>query len=220
MPRIARGLADNHIYHILNRGNGGLEVFNRIGDYKSFIALIYEAKEEFDIRIFSYCLMPNHFHLVLMPIKAEHLSKMMQWVLTSHVRRYHGYHQTSGHIWQGRYKSFLIQEDNHLLTVMRYVEANPVRAGLVKSAKAWHWSSHREWIRITPRTLVDPCPIELPEDWNRFVNQPLTEQELDDIHQSIMRNRPFGSEEWQLQMCRSLGLESTLRPRGRPRRRR
>jgi putative transposase len=217
MPRIARGLADKVIYHVLNRGNGRQEVFHKNEDYEAFIKLMKQAKERYPVKIFAYCLMPNHFHMVLMPDKGEDLSKWMQWLMTSHVRRYHGHYGTSGHIWQGRFKSFIIQKDEHLLMVLRYVESNPVRAGLVDSAKEWLWSSHRERIGSNRQNLVDEVPIEMPKRWSRYVDEPLTEKELERLRQSVNRQSPFGDLEWQRRTSKEFGLESTLRPRGRPR---
>lgn len=217
MARVARGLVDGFIYHLLNRGNGRQVVFHTSQDYESFIDLIRKGKEKYPVKIFAYCLMPNHFHMASMPIWAEELSKWMQWLMTSHVRRYHQHYGTSGHVWQGRFKSFIIQEDCHLLTVLRYIEGNPVRAGLVNSAKKWLWSSHRERIAEESRSLIDEIPIELPKDWGRYVDEPLTKRELENLRQSVVRLSPFGNAEWQQQICRSLGLECTIRPRGRPR---
>jgi len=216
MPRISRGLVDSSVYHVINRGNGGQVVFHKGKDYEAFIGIMEEAKVNYSVKVFAYCLMPNHFHMVLMPDKAEHLSKMMQWVMTSHVRRYHRHYGTSGHIWQGRYKSFLIQKDSHLLAVLRYVESNPLRAGLVNSAKDWLWSSYLESTGKRPRLLIDEVPIELPKDWGKDVGEPITEKELDKLRQSVQRQSPYGSPSWQIQVSKELGLESTLRPRGRP----
>jgi putative transposase len=217
MPRIARGLVDGLIYHIINRGNGKQVIFNKRQDYKAFLELIKVAKARYDIKIFAYCLMPTHFHMLILPVCAGKVSKWMQWLMTSHVRRYHQHYGSSGHIWQGRFKSFIIQEDTHLLTVLRYIEANPVRAGLVNSAKEWIWSSHREVIGERPRLFVDKVPIELPQNWNRYVDEPLTEKELERLRQSVNRQSPYGIPEWQLQVSEKLGLASTIRPRGRPR---
>ena len=217
MPRITRGLADNFIYHVLNRGNGKQEVFHKDQDYQTFIDLMEKATAQCPVKILAFCLMPNHFHIVLMAIRAEELSKWMQWLMTSHVRRYHHHYGTSGHVWQGRFKSFIIQEDAHLLTVLRYVESNPIRAGLVNSAKNWMWSSHREVIGEKTRLLVDEVPIELPKDWGRYVDESLTEKELDGLRYSNNRQSPYGTSAWQMQVSKELGLESTLRPRGRPR---
>jgi len=216
MPRIARGLADGFVYHILNRGNGGQEIFHKAADYQAFIELMVEAKKRYPLEIFGYCLMPNHFHMVVRPIKGQHLSKWMQWLMTSHVRRYHKYYGSSGHIWQGRFKSFIIQQDNHLLTVLRYVEGNPLRAGLVTSVLDWYWSSHREVVGKEPNRLVDVWPIETPEGWRRYVDLPQTATEIECLRRSVNRQGPFGDPEWQVQVSKQLGLESTLRPRGRP----
>ncbi len=114
------------IYHY-----GGQAIFHKDQDYRSFNELMKEAKERSSVKIFAYCLMPNHFHLVLQPDRAYKLSKWMQWLMTSHVRRYHRHYQTSGHVWQGRFKSFIVKEDDYLLTLLRYVEGNPVRAGMM-----------------------------------------------------------------------------------------
>ncbi|NOX96890.1 MAG: transposase [Nitrospirae bacterium] len=219
MPRIARGLTDGFIYHVLNRGNGKQEIFHKDQDYKGFVELIEEAKSRYSVKILAYCLMPNHFHLVVMPIQAEELSKYMQWLMTSHVRRYHTCYGTSGHVWQGRFKSFMIQEDRHLLTVLRYVEGNPVRANLVKSAKDWMWSSNRESVGKNLHFLIDKLSIELPQDWGRYIDEPLTANELAKLSESTNRGSPYGTPIWQMKVSKDLGLESTLRPRGRPRKR-
>jgi putative transposase len=134
MPRIPRGQLAGHAYHVLNRGNGGAVVFHKDDDYAAFLDLLATAKKKFPVHVFGFCLMPNHFHLVLHPVSAPALSPFMQWWMTSHVRRYHRHYRSSGHIWQGRFKSFPIQQDGHLLTVLRYVLRNPVRANLVASA--------------------------------------------------------------------------------------
>ncbi len=217
MPRIPRGLVGGFVYHILNRGNGGQRVFHKDKDYEAFVSLITEAKERFPMKIFAYCLMPTHFHMVVMPPQADYLSKWMQWLMTSHVRRYHRHYETTGHIWQGRFKSFIVQADNYLLTVLRYVEGNPVRAQLVSSAKDWLWSSHRERIGQKSALLVSEPPIALPERWDKFVDEPFTEKDLVELRNSISRQAPYGAQPWQVQICKELGLESTIRARGRPR---
>lgn len=216
MPRVARGLADGLIYHIINRGNGHQQVFHTEGDYHAFVDLMSEAKERHPVKVLAWCIMPNHFHLLVSPERAEDLSRWMQWFMTSHVRRYHRFHKSSGHIWQGRYKSFIVQDDKHLLTVVRYIEGNPVRAQLVPSAKEWSWSSHLGRMdENNPK--IDKMPINLPSEWTSFVDQPLTGGELDRISTSMQRQTPFGSPPWQMRICRELGLESTLKPKGRPR---
>ena len=175
-----------------------------------------EAKKRYNVNIFAYCLMPNHFHIVLMSNKVDHLSKWMQWLMTSHVRRYHHHYKTTGHVWQGRFKSFIIKKDEHLLTVLCYVEANPLRDGLVSSAKDWLWSSHNVRIHDTIDGIVDSLPIELPSDWAKYVDEPLGKKEIERLNQSVNRQSPYGNTEWQKEIILQLGLQHTIRPRGRP----
>ena len=216
MPRIKRGLVDDCCYHILNRGNGKQKIFHKAQDYEAFIELMKEAKKRHPVKLLGYCLMPNHFHIVAMCIQSTELSRYMQWLMTSHVRRYHAHYKSSGHIWQGRFKSFIVQKDIHLLALLRYVERNPLRAGLVKSAKEWRWSSQREAVNRSSSFLLDELPIELPSQWEKYVDEPLTDYEVDQIRESINRGCPYGEKIWQEEICKQLGLESTLRSRGRP----
>lgn len=114
-------------------------------------------------------------------------------------------------MWHGRFKSFPIQHDGHLLTVLRYVLRNPVRAGLVEHVMDWPWSSLR-----FPH-LCDPPPLEVPPDWLSKIDQPLVDYELITLRTCVNRQQPFGSADWQARIAAPLGLTSTLRPRGRPR---
>jgi putative transposase len=216
MPRIARGLSDGSIFHVINRGNGKNDVFHKEGDYYAFLSVIKEARQFFLVDILAYCLMPNHFHLLLQPQQAAGLSKMMQWLMTCHVRRYHQHYGTCGHVWQGRYKSFLIQEDEHLVTVARYVEGNPVRALLVDSARQWPWSSHVARVTGTDDLITTDLPVGLPENWGQFVDTPMTSSEIEKVRKSVNRQAPYGKELWVDDMSANFGLASTLRPRGRP----
>jgi putative transposase len=163
-----------------------------------------------------YAQMPNHFHLVVWPLKDKDLGEYMQWLLTTHVRRYHKHYQSSGHVWQGRFKAFPIQEDDHLLAVLRYVERNAMRAGLVPRAEEWRWSSLRWWQEPGRLAFLNPGPVPRPANWVELVNEPATEEELKRLRQSVERGCPYGQEQWVKQTAASLGLESTLRPRGRP----
>ena len=123
MPRTARASVGEMCYHVINRGNARQEIFRKDEDHKAFIKLIHDAYRRIPMRMLGYCVMPNHFHLVLWPYSNGDLGRWMQWLLTAHVRRYHQHYQSSGHVWQGRFKAFPIERDDHLLTVLRYVEA-------------------------------------------------------------------------------------------------
>ena len=219
MPRTARASVGGVCYHVLNRGNAKAEVFHTGADYRAFQKLLGEGRERVPMRLLAYCLMPNHFHLVLWPLGDGDLGRWMQWVMTSHVRRYHSHYGTSGHIWQGRFKAFPIQSDGHLLSVCRYVERNPVRAGLVESADEWPCSSIAAApFREVP--LLDALPVRRPADWLEYVNKAISHEEVEAVRQSIKRGAPFGHATWVRDIARRLGLESALRPRGRPRKQR
>lgn len=219
MPRVARGLADHHIYHVINRGNGRQTVFADEEDFAGFVELLGKACKRYPVQLLGYCLLPGHFHLLLRPACGSDLSRLMQWLLTSHVRRHHCKYQGSGHVWQGRYKSFLVKDDEHLLTVLRYIEGNPARAGIVPSARDWPWNSHRD--RVGPGRggqIPADMPIALPPDWTAYVDQPWRKEELERLGQSVRRQTPFGDGDWQMEVCEKYGLESTVRKRGRPKR--
>ena len=215
MPRVARQLQHGYCYHLLNRGNGKATLFLDRFDYSAFMKLLAGMRAGYDVRLLAYCLMPNHFHLVLQAEATGAVSEAMQWAQTSYVSRFRVKYGSTGHIFQGRFKSFPIQNDRHLLTVMRYVERNPVRANLVDSALGWPWSSSR-W-RGRPNDLLDESPVPLGVDWNAYVDAPQTGTEVAALRRSISRGAPFGSAQWQRATAQALGLESTLRPRGRPR---
>lgn len=215
-PRISLG---NICYHVLNRGNGRNVVFHKDGDYAAFLKLMKQASERTPMRLLSYCLMPNHFHFVLWPICDGDLSKWMQWLMTAHVRRYHRHYDSSGHVWQGRFKSFPIQTDEHLLTVMRYVERNPVRAKSVpvRVAQNWNWSSAGTPPKGSQIPTLDSGPVERRSDWLNWVNQPLTQVERDAIKVATVRGQPYGDSNWSIETAKRLGIESSLKPIGRPR---
>jgi putative transposase len=140
----------------------------------------------------------------------------MQWLMTSHVRRHHRRYGGSGHVWGGRFKAFPAQGDWHLLSVLRYIERNPLRAGLVDRAQDWTWSSLHRRLAPSPPAYLDPGPVPRPQDWLEWVHQPQSQEELDAIRLSIARGRPWGQEPWVRQIASQLDLESSLRSRGRP----
>jgi putative transposase len=217
MPRTARADEGGLVYHVLNRGNGRATVFLDDEDYASFVELIGKACERLPMRVPGFCLMPTHFHLALRPHKDGDLGRWMQWLMTSHVRRFHRKYGGSGHVWQGRFKAFPVAGDEHLLTVLRYMERTPLREGLVDDAKAWPWSSLTLLpARKRPVWLVDDAAPR-HAGWTRLVNRPQTAAEEEAVLRSIVRGAPFGPDAWTKRVVKRLGLEHTLRPRGRPR---
>jgi putative transposase len=217
MPRTARASKANYCYHVINRANARSEVFHKVDDFAAFVELMELANQRIAMRVLGYCLMPDHFHLVLWPRQDGDLSRWMQWLLTSQVRRYHSHYKSSGHIWQGRFRAFPIQEDEHLSTVLRFVEQNPLRANLAEKAQNWPWSSLYGLARSRPEPLLQlHGPMPRGADWVRGINRRMPEAQLTAMRHAIARGCPYGSDEWATETARDLGLESSMRPRGRP----
>lgn len=221
MPRRSRFSSAGYVFHVLNRGVGRQNLFDDEVDYDAFVRLLETGRRHVPIRILAYSLMPNHFHLMLWPENDDALSEFMHWLTMTHTQRRHAKLATSGTgpIYQGRFKSFPVQEDGHFLTVARYVERNALRAALVSRAEYWKWSSL--WQRYHARVDVQlsPWPLGPGSEWVDYVNQPQTESELNTIRHSVNTGRPFGANDWIRESAKRLGLESTLRSRGNPGRR-
>ena len=213
MPRIRRASPGGYCQHAINRGNRRERVFRDDEDYQRFVTLVGRALERTPIRLLAWCLMPNHFHFVAWPENDGDLSRWMHWLLTTHVRWSHLRYGTSGRIWQGRFKAFPIQEDLHLLTVMRYVERNPVRAQLVGRAEHWPWSSLGAWSR-GDGSLLTEGPVVRWNGWVQHVNTPQTRAEIDATRICVQRETPFGDRDWTATTARRLGLERSLRRMG------
>ena len=222
MGRPLRAAAGGVIYHVWNRANGRQAIFEKTGDYDAFERVLAEAHTQVPMRTLAYCVMPNHWHLVLWPRRDGDLSRFMAWLALTHTQRWHAHHHStgSGHLYQGRFKSFPVEANGHFLTVCRYVERNPLRAGLVVRAEEWRWSSL--WRRSKgPRqgtAWLATWPLPRPQAWVEWTNEPQTGAELEALRRCVARGQPYGSESWVQRITRRLSLEGTLRPRGRPRR--
>lgn len=218
MARRTRCSDAGYVYHLLNRAVGRATMFHKPADYAAFEKILRQAWERSGMRLLSYVLMPNHWHLVVWPEQADTLSTYAQWLTVTHVRRWHAHHHTegTGPLYQGRFKSFPVQEEDHLLRVCRYAERNPLRANLVERAEAWRWSSLWHRTRATNVPWLSAGPVALPDGWTEHVNGVETEVELAALRRSVVRGTPFGEELWQAQTVEALGLQSSLRPRGRP----
>ena len=217
-PRFAPG---NLAYHVMNRTWGDIELFQDAADYQAFERVLVEALErDQTTRLCAYCLMPNHFHLVLWPKKDGQLSRFMQWLTMTHAQRWHAHRHSAGHghLYQSRFKSFAIQSDSHFLSVCRYVERNALRANKVRRAEAWPWSSMRA--RADEKSAIGPLlsawPEPMPRNWVELVNKPQDEKELAALRLSRDRGRPYGDPSWTGRTARRLGAESSMRPVGRP----
>jgi putative transposase len=223
MPRRARAIEGGLVYHIVNRANARIPLFEKDADFAAFEGAVEEAHAREPLRLLAYCVMPNHWHFVVWPKRGAHsqVTDFFRWLTLTHTQRWHAHQGTSGtgHLYQGRFKSFPVESDDHLYTVLRYVERNPVRATLVDRAEQWRWSSARRFYQgdATERSLLAQWPIARPGDWLTRVNRPETEAELEAIRRAVRRGQPYGSKSWCERTIKRLGLEWTIRPRGRPR---
>ena len=220
MPRPPRNAVGDEIYHVLNRSTAGIRLFESDGDYAAFEKVLAEAHERVAMRTIAYCVMPNHWHFVLWPEADGDLSEFMHWLTATHTTRWQVAHNAvgTGHLYQGRFKSFPIKSDKHYLTVCRYVERNPLRAGSVERAQDWRHGSL--WRRMhgdqADRALLSAGPMPFPRNWSSLVDRPMNEREEDALRRCVLRGRPFGDPAWVNDAARRLGLETTLHKRGRP----
>ncbi len=208
------------MYHVLNRANARARIFDSDADYATFEAILEEAVEKFSMRLLAYCLMPNHWHFVLYPRENGDLQAFMGWLTNTHTRRWHVAKRTigQGHLYQGRYKSFLCQTDSHFLTLVRYVERNAKKANIVRRAENWRWSSvwRREEGTQEQRRFLTDWPVEKPHGYLRLLNEPQTRSEEEALERSTDKNIPFGSDTWVSGIVKKYGLQQTLRGVGRP----
>jgi putative transposase len=219
MPRTARAIEAGLVYHVLNRGNGRMQLFHKDADFAAFERVLGEGLQRYPVDLLTYCLMGNHWHLMVRPRTAEALGRLMGWVGVTHVRRHHAHYPTrgGGHLYQGRFKSFPVQEESHFLTVCRYVEANAVRAKLIRRAEDWPWGGvFARSGRGKPFALAE-WPVDRPRGWVALVNAALEEDELEPLRTCAQRGRPCGDEAWTAHTASRLGLQFTLRNPGRPR---
>ena len=221
MPRIERTDVGGYIYHVLNRANARTQIFDSDNDYQLFENILEEAAEQFDMRILSYCIMPNHWHLVLYPKNDGDLAKFMGWLANTHTRRWHSDKGTigQGHLYQGRYKSFICQGDNHFLSLVRYVAHNAKKANLVKIAEDWNWSSawRRENGTEKQKKLLSEWPVSPPKNYLKWLNQEQIEEDEEEvIDRAIIKGNPYGSDSWMTSVVKKFNLEQTLRKVGRP----
>lgn len=219
MPRRLRAGTGGQVFHVLNRAAGRMTLFDTDNDYSAFLRVLEAARERVPMRLLGYCLMPNHWHLVLWPRNDDDLSAYMQWLTVTHTVRWHSFHGSAGTgpVYQGRFKSFPVQCDDHFYRVCRYVERNALRANLVMRAERWRWSSLWQQVENSWSVSLDTWPLPRPGNWVQYVNEPETKAELEALRTSVKRGSPFGAIVWRDEVAATLGVEHTVRSFGRPR---
>jgi len=220
MGRPKRADEGGLIHYVLNRANARMTIFEKDGDYEAFELVLEEAVDRTQTRLLAYCVMPNYWHLIVWPHQDGEVSRFVGWLTLTHTQRWHAHRHTrgSGHVYQGRFKSFPVQGDEHFLTACRYVERNALRADVVERAEDWRWCSLARPKLLTAggASRLSAWPLERPRNWVELVNAAQTEAELSALPRSVRRGCPFGEASWSDQMVRRLGLEVTLCPQGRP----
>jgi putative transposase len=220
MPRSARVAPGGQVYHVFNRSVGKQRLFGNDSDFEAFERVMIEAHQRHPIRILSYTFLSDHWQFAVWPRKDGQLADFFRWLAHTHaMRRKRSRRKTGpGRLYQGRYKSFLVQRDENLLTVLRYLERTPLAAGLVERAQLWRFGSLYARTQGDPeiKSMLAPWPIERPLNWTARVNAPLSARDLERVKVSIERSRPFGSDDWVRRTTSRLGLEHTVRPEGRP----
>jgi putative transposase len=223
MARMRRGSLGDAICHVLNRGNSRRQIFFSTEDYRNFLLLMRQAQIRYTLRVLGYCLMPNHWHLLVWPNSVQELSQYMHWLSFNHTQRWHRLNGTvgTGHLYQGRFKSFPVQSDQHLVAACRYVERNALRAKLVARAEDWQWGSLHQSLHPTKSgheiPLLTDFPVDRPTPWIEYVNFEEDPRCLEQLRLSTRRGRPFGAEQWVADTARKLGIDQSLVSVGRPR---
>ena len=219
MPRPPRVAPGGYVFHVLNRANGRLTLFRTAQDFQALYDVLLQAMRRHPIRLLGWCLMSNHWHFVPWPRADGELSRFFGYLSLTHAARWQVAHHAvgTGHVYQARFKNFMVERDERLLWVLRYVERNALRAGLVRRAEHWPWSSLHARLHgpAELRALLSDWPVERPRDWLTQVNRPQTPAEEQAIARAIRRGRPLGGDDWVARVVRRYDLQNTLRPRGR-----
>lgn len=204
--------------HVLNRGDHRETLFHKAGDFRAFLVVLAETACRIPMRILAYCIMRNHFHLLLWPYEGADLPFFMHMLMSLHIGRYlrHYPPASPGHIYQGRYTNPIVETGPSVLAVAKYVEANALNAGLVTRAEDYPWSSASPLALEDDRPILAEWPIPKPAEWLTLLNLRTPTQELKRIQRSASRGAPYGSSEWVDRMVKEHHLEHTIRRRGRP----
>lgn len=226
MPRGARIVLANHPHHVVQRGHNRQAVFMDDDDYRYYLAIVREWKAELECRVYAYCLMTNHIHLLVDPGADPHrLAMLMKRVASRQTRLVNRLQQRSGTLWEGRFRSSPIETDRYLLACCRYIETNPVRAGMASLPEEYPWSSCRSHLGITRTAWLDDLPIVPPEANSFFIKyyrqllySQSSPEELTLIRQAVHRCQLTGGEDFIETVDRMTGCRIERRGPGRPRR--
>ncbi len=225
MGRDARLNYSGLVYHVVNRGNDRQVIFAEPEDYRHYLNTIQRYKKKYRFQLFAYCLMTNHVHLLIKTSESGSISRIMQSITVAHTRRYNFKYRRCGHVWQGRFHSPIVSEDGHMLTVMQYIEQNPLRARMVRDVVDYHWSSYGLNVRIRESVLIDRKDNKVFENlggnlmeriynYRQKMAQEIAAKELDKIQYGTRKAGNYISEKFKDQIA---FLLPRRKERGRPR---
>lgn len=221
MPRAKRVQTGGMVYFVRNRVTFNRFLFMTEGDHAAFLRAVVDATEQTPMRVIAFCMLLQEWSLVLWPREDGDMARFMHRLTTTHATRWNACHMSlgDGHLYHDRYRSFPIQPGAPILKICRYVEQGGARAGYAERPENWRWSSagYRPNDPHDPVVVLDPGPTPRPDDWRSHLASPLAPETLADVETCIKRGRPYGDTIWRERVARELGVESTLRSPGRPR---
>lgn len=219
MPRIARVIGVGYPHHIVQRGNNREMVFLNRRDYKKYLFFLSKYSEEKEIAVLAYCLMPNHAHLLVIPSDEEALPKMMQGITLCYSKYFNGEKGRTGRLWECRYHSTIVDRDAYLWTVCKYIETNPVKAGIVKRSEDYPFSSAKAHILGRKDPLLKEVLFNKTElnEYREFVRVEEDSEIVEEIRKQTRSGKPLGNEKFLNTLSEKLGRSLFFRPKGRPR---
>jgi REP-associated tyrosine transposase len=226
MPRKPRMFVPGLPAHIIQRGNNRQAIFFKASDYRRYLTLLHEARDRYGCAIHAYVLMTNHVHLLLTPDETTSVSRIMQYVGRKYVPYINLKYGRSGTLWEGRFKASLVQSSRYLLACYRYIELNPVRAGMVRNAVEYAWSSYRCNALGESNELLDPHGIYLglgitrgnrESSYRQLFSDPIPEEQIRDIREFVQSGTPLGNHKFRDQVEAALSIKIGHARRGRPR---
>lgn len=214
MPRI---VVPGYPHHVTQRGSRQQQTFFDNADYRAYVELLSALREKAGVDIWAYCLMPNHVHLVAVPQCEHSLAKLFGVAHHRYARRVNSIQEWRGHLWQERFHSFVMDEA-HLLATVRYIELNPVRAGICVRAEDWRWSSVHAHLHDAPDPLVTVAPMrERISNWHKYLYEESSPELLDTIRMHTKTGRPAGSSRFIDTLEKTTGKRLRRRKPGPPR---
>ena len=226
MPRHARSIIANVPYHIIHRGNNKQTIFFSDDDCLSLLGIIREAKGKYRCKLYAYCMMSNHIHLLIEPLIREHLALFLKLIAQKYAQHVNYFYKRTGTLWEGRFKSSPVSMDNYLLACCRYIEMNPVRAGLVSSPEEYRWSSYRGKTGIVKDELLDldlwyeslgSAEEERQKRYSQWFRESIPTREWDLIRKATNKGGAFGDDNFKARIEKAIGRTIELREKGRPR---